>query len=374
MLGDDASSIAAALRERGAKAIEARTFDEIDASARFDLVVLEDFGERLGEALVAAKGRLEDGGHVLANAAVVSGYRDLAEAAGLELLRVDYGGRFASAAGSPFVSEYLAAPIERVVKGALPEVFNDELVLVARRRPAPGRLSLTVGMLALDEEESMAQMIDDIRGVAPDANILVVDSSSDRTPEIAREKGARVVRQLPPRGHGPAMERLMYEAASESEALIYLDCDFTYPTREIVRLREELERGADMVNASRTSKYPKAMPVPNFVANRFFAGLAHAVHGVPTTDVHSGMRAYRTSMIRAFDFDGEGDALPLDTLIFPARSGYRVVELPIEYNERVGVSKLAKIRGTVWTFLRTFGAIGRGKRVGRGAPYVIERG
>ena len=60
------------------------------------------------------------------------------------------------------------------------------------------------------------------------------------------------------------------------------------------------------------------------------------MHGIPTCDVHSGMRAYRSSVMRAFDFDGEGDALPIDTLLFPAKCGYRVVELPIDYNERVG--------------------------------------
>ena len=134
----------------------------------------------------------------------------------------------------------------------------------------------------------------------------------------------------------------MYEAAAESDALIYIDCDFTYPTREIPRIREMLEEGADVVNATRTSRYPRAMPVAHFAANRVFAGAAALVHGLPTTDVHSGLRGYRSSVIRSFDFDGEGDALPLDTLILPARSGHHVVEFPIAYAERVGVSKLQR--------------------------------
>ena len=131
----------------------------------------------------------------------------------------------------------------------------------------------------------------------------------------------------------------------------------------IPRLRAVLEDGADMVNASRTHHYPKSMPVPNFLANRFFAATAYAMHGVPTTDVHSGMRAYRSSMVRAFDFSGEGDALPIDTLVLPARSNYDVVELPIEYLERLGVSKLAKVRGTLWTFIRLASCVGQGERV-----------
>ena len=165
----------------------------------------------------------------------------------------------------------------------------------------------------------------------------------------------------------------MYEAALESDALIYIDCDFTYPTNMIPRLRRLLEEGADVVNASRTATYPKAMPIPNFLANRTFAATAQAVHGIPTTDVHSGMRGYRSSVIRAFSFDGEGDALPLDTLILPARSNYHVIEFPIEYSERLGFSKLAKLRGTVWTFLRIASAVGKGSRVRRGRRYVVDK-
>jgi hypothetical protein len=106
------------------------------------------------------------------------------------------------------------------------------------------------------------------------------------------------------------------------------------------------------------------MPVPNYLANRAFAAMAHAMHGIPTCDVHSGMRAYRCSVIRAFQFDGEGDALPIDTLLYPAKCGYRVVELPIDYNERVGTSKLRKLAGTVWTLVRLVRALPVGARLG----------
>jgi 2-polyprenyl-3-methyl-5-hydroxy-6-metoxy-1,4-benzoquinol methylase len=258
----------------------------------------------------------------------------------------------------------LVRPLEDVVANRAPGLFAFQNVVVARKPPRPRRLSLTVGMLTMDEEESVAAMIGEIRRVAPDAQILCVDSSTkDRTAEIAQSLGARVLRQVPPRGHGPAMELLMYSAAAQSELLIYLDCDFTYPADYIPVMRRMVEEeGVDVVNGARTRTRPPAMPVPNFLANRAFAAMAHAMHGIPTCDVHSGMRAYRSSVIRAFDFDGEGDALPIDTLLFPAKCGYRVVELPIDYAERVGASKLRKLAGTVWTFVRLARALPVGRR------------
>lgn len=256
-------------------------------------------------------------------------------------------------------------PVEDVVANQLPGLFAFQNILVARKPPKRRKMSLTVGMLTMNEEESVEAMIGEIRRVAPDAKLLCVDSSTkDRTAEIARRLGARVLRQVPPRGHGPAMELLMYSAAKESDMLVYLDCDFTYPAEMIPVVRRLVEEGADVVNCARTRTRPAAMPVPNFVANRTFAAMAHAMHGVPTVDVHSGMRAYRSGVIRAFDFDGEGDALPIDTLLWPAKCGYRVVEMPIDYNERVGQSKLRKLAGTVWTMIRLARTLPVGTRGG----------
>lgn len=263
---------------------------------------------------------------------------------------------------------YLEAvrPLEDALARLAPELLSFQHVVVARKPPRPRRLSLTVGMLTMDEAESVAPMIDAVRAVAPDARILCVDSSTrDATAEIATAKGARVLRQVPARGHGPAMERLMNEAAAETDALVYLDCDFTYPTDRIPAFRRMLEEDCvDVVNGARTRTRPPAMPLPNFIANRVFAGLAHATAGVPTVDVHSGMRAYRSSVIRAFDFDGEGDALPIDTLLWPAKSGYRVAEVDIPYDDRVGASKLRKLAGTAWTFVRLVRTLPVGERGG----------
>jgi 2-polyprenyl-3-methyl-5-hydroxy-6-metoxy-1,4-benzoquinol methylase len=257
-------------------------------------------------------------------------------------------------------------PAEDLIANRLPGLFAFQNVILARKRPTPRKMSLTVGMLTMDEEESVAAMIGEIRKVAPDAKILCVDSSTrDRTPEIAQSLGARVLRQVPPRGHGPAMELLMYTAAKQSEMLIYLDCDFTYPADNIPVVRKLIEdEGVDVVNCARTRTKPEAMPLPNFLANRTFAAMAHALHGVPTCDVHSGMRGYRSGTIRAFDFDGEGDAVPIDTLLYPAKCGYRVVEMAIPYNERVGTSKLRKLAGTVWTMIRLARALPVGQRRG----------
>lgn len=402
----------------------ARDVSHLDGRS-FDLMLFGDVLEHLADPAAALERLLpylEDGGHVIVSLPNVAAWTNrlslllgrwdyqssgilddthlrfftlassvrLLEGAGLEVLRTAQNPMLVRAArdwiaqvmlqddASPTalrdtlsykLYQGMVRPLEDAVASLRPELLAFQHVLVARKPPERRRLSLTVGMLTMDEEQSAAQMIAAIREQAPEAQILCVDSSTrDRTPQICAELGARVLRQIPPRGHGPAMEQLMYGAAAESELLIYLDCDFTYPPAYIPVIRALVEdEGFDVVNCARTRHKPDAMPWPNYLANRSFAALAHAMHGIPTVDVHSGMRAYRSSVIRAFDFDGEGDAIPIDTLLYPAKSGYRVVEIPISYDERVGVSKLRKLAGTFWTFVRLARALPVGTR--RGEAY-----
>ena len=215
-------------------------------------------------------------------------------------------------------------------------------------------MKVTVSMITMNEEGAVAKVVHDIRRVVPDAEILLVDSSKDRTAEIAEQLGCRVIKQFPPQGYGPAMNRAVREASGD--VVVTLDCDDTYPVEEIPRLVKMIGEGYDLVNTTRVHKRPKAMPFANFIANRVFAIAARLLHGVKTTDMHSGMRAYRKSMIDAVQWDPKGPALPVDMLVIPYRRGYRVADVKIDYRERIGQTTLHRWSSTMWTFKRLWRA------------------
>ena len=216
-------------------------------------------------------------------------------------------------------------------------------------------MKLTVSMITLNEERAVAKVVADIRRVVPDAEIFLVDSSRDRTAEIATELGCRVFKQFPPKGYGPAMDRAVRDASGD--IVITLDCDDTYPVEVIPRLVQMVDKeGWDLVNATRLAKRPKAMPFANYIANRVFAWTARLLHGIKTTDMHSGMRAYRKSMLDKVQWDPQGPALPVDMLVIPYRMGFRVTDIPIAYRERIGASTLQRFKSTLWTFKRLWRA------------------
>jgi glycosyltransferase involved in cell wall biosynthesis len=212
---------------------------------------------------------------------------------------------------------------------------------------------LTVAMITRNEEKAVGKVISDIQKIVPGAEILVVDSSSDATAQIAERLGSRVIRQFPPQGYGPAMDTALRSAAGK--VVVTLDCDDTYPAECIPNLaRLVLDDGYDLVDASRLKTKPEAMPWINYLANVGFAMFASLLFFRWLTDLHSGMRAYRKSMIDELKYEAKGAALPVELLLRPIKMGKRCKVVFIDYRQRVGISTMMPLQSAWWTLKRIF--------------------
>lgn len=210
---------------------------------------------------------------------------------------------------------------------------------------------LTVAMITKDEEKAVGKVIGEIQSHAPGCEILVVDSSQDQTPVIAQRMGARVIRQFPPQGYGPAMELALRSA--RGGVVITMDCDNTYPADHIISFAElVLNEGYDLVDGCRLWKKPRNMPWTNFIGNYLFALLASILFGKRIKDLHSGMRAYRKSMLEQLSFKAHGAALPVELLLKPLAKGFRLKVVNIEYQHRIGISKMNPLDTCWWTLKR----------------------
>jgi glycosyltransferase involved in cell wall biosynthesis len=209
----------------------------------------------------------------------------------------------------------------------------------------------SVVMITLNEEASVEPVVKDIKRVLPEAEIVIVDSSTDRTAEIAQELGCNVVKQFPPQGYGNAMHKA-FESANR-DYVVTLDCDSTYPVDAIPKLFQTMKaQNADIVSASRLPKKPDTMPLANYIANVGFCWLGLLFCGIWTTDLHTGMRLYKREVLRNYPYDPSYGALPVELQLGPMMTGYKCVEIFIDYHERAGVSKLQRWKGTVTTLQR----------------------
>ncbi len=210
---------------------------------------------------------------------------------------------------------------------------------------------ISVVMITMNEEKSITKVVNDIKKYCPNCEILIVDSSKDKTPEIAQSLGVKVIRQFPPKGYGPAMDLALRSASGD--VVITLDCDDTYPANMINEFaRLVLEKGYDLVDGARLKTKPKAMPWINYCANMGFAILASLLFLNKINDLHSGMRAYRKIMIDQLKYNAKGAALPVELLLRPLKMGYKLKTIYIDYNERIGVSTMRPLESAWWTLKR----------------------
>jgi glycosyltransferase involved in cell wall biosynthesis len=201
---------------------------------------------------------------------------------------------------------------------------------------------VAVVMGTYNEEEAVGRVLDDVERVTDGrAEVVCVDGSSDRTPEIAREKGARVIEQEP-QGYGVAVRRAVLEP--DRPVVVTTDCDDTYPMEHLPDFIDRINEGYDVVSGDRISGGAETMPAFNRLGNRAFALLASALVGRRIHDTTTGMRAYRRDLLHAIEWT-ENTGLSAELLLRPLCRGYEVVEVPIEYDERVGETTLDPLAG-----------------------------
>ena len=210
---------------------------------------------------------------------------------------------------------------------------------------------VSVVMISMDEEGAIKKVLSDIGKYVPGAEIILVDSSSDSTPKIAKKfSNVKLIRQFPPIGYGPAMTLALRSASKD--IIITLDCDNTYPIKKIPEMVAEIRNGYDLVDGSRLFSRPKNMPFINYLANIFFGRLASILFFVNLKDLHSGMRAYSASMLSSLIWNEKGAALPVELLLKPIKNGSKFKIIYIDYLIRIGDSKMDPLPSAFWTLRR----------------------
>jgi glycosyltransferase involved in cell wall biosynthesis len=153
---------------------------------------------------------------------------------------------------------------------------------------------LSIVIPALNEEITIGQFVDWCRegitaaGVA--AEILIIDSSSDRTAEIAVAKGARVLRTKK-RGLGRAyIDAIPY---IRGRYVLMGDADCTYDFRDIRPFVKQFRAGAEFVMGSRFkgSIEKDAMPILHrYFGTPLTTWILNIMYGTRFSDIHCGMR------------------------------------------------------------------------------------
>lgn len=193
---------------------------------------------------------------------------------------------------------------------------------------------------ALNEEDAIGVVVGEVpRDLV--SEILVVDNgSSDRTVEVARAAGARVIRE-PLRGYGAAC-LAGATAAEDAEILVFLDGDRSDDPAELPAvLRPVLEGEADLTVGARAPDRTQAgaLPPQQRAGNRVVTWMLRLLFGVSLTDI-GPFRAIRAETFRALGMEHKTYGWPVEMIVKAAKKGYRVVNVPVSCRKRIGRSKV----------------------------------
>lgn len=200
------------------------------------------------------------------------------------------------------------------------------------------RAKVWIVMPAHNEERSVGMVLDTLREEGWTNVIVVDDGSSDRTAEIARSKGARVVSHPRNMGLGAAL-RTGLEAARGLGAgrTVTFDADGQHDPKAVQRLLEALD-GADLsVGVRQHLDIPLHKRVGNFVLD-FITYLFSGVF----TDSQSGSRAFNRRALEKIRIKSNRYEVSSEIIIQAKKRGLKLEEVPV----KCFYTSYSKTRGT----------------------------
>ncbi|MBX3099092.1 MAG: glycosyltransferase family 2 protein [Salinibacterium sp.] len=203
-----------------------------------------------------------------------------------------------------------------------------------------GTVKTLIAIPAFNEEASIGAVLADLHAHHPKEHVIVVDDGSrDRTAEIARGLGVRVIRHSINLGVGAAMgTAFTYAARHGYEALVQLDADGQHRPEFLSVLLAEVG-AADIVIGSRFAaggSFRSTWARRN--VQRIIAWTVSAYARTRLTDVTSGFRVSGPRAIALFaqhypvEFLGD----TVESVVLAARQNLTVKEVPVIMNERAG--------------------------------------
>jgi len=218
-----------------------------------------------------------------------------------------------------------------------------------------------------NETESIGALVEQVLAVHAQVDVLVVDDGSpDGTADIIKKAMAGELRlhlleRSAKEGLGAAYRAgFRWGLARSYDALVELDADFSHPPERLPALLEALETadvsiGSRYVPGGRTVGWSPVRKAISKLGNAY----VRLVIGLPVHDATAGYRAFRSDVLRALaveSSESNGYCFQIEMAHRAWQEGFRIVEVPITFTERVaGTSKMhrrivveALIRVTGW--------------------------
>ena len=208
---------------------------------------------------------------------------------------------------------------------------------------------LSVVMPTLNEEEGIRECIERVKTALEElelpGEVVISDSSTDRTPEIAREMGAIVV-EPDGEGYGYAY-RYAFERV-RGQYIVMGDADTTYDFEKIPELLEPVRDGdADICMGSRLNgeiRDGSMTTLHQYIGNPVLTAFLNGFYDAGVSDAHSGFRVFSREALETLDLESDGMEFASEMIMDAGAKDLEIAEKPIIYHEREGEETLDSFR------------------------------
>lgn len=200
--------------------------------------------------------------------------------------------------------------------------------------------SVLVVIPALNEQDSVADVVRDVSSALPDARCLVVDDgSTDRTAQRARAAGADVLSLPYNLGVGGAMRAgFRFARARGYGVVVQVDADGQHDAEALEELIAGLGSADLVIGARFAGRGDYGVRGPRRWAMKILATVMSRVAQSPLTDVTSGFKAAGPRAIDLFadNFPAEYLGDTIEALVIAARADLTIRQVPVAMRERQG--------------------------------------
>ena len=200
--------------------------------------------------------------------------------------------------------------------------------------------SILVVIPALNEEDTIGRVINEVHRHLPEADVLVVnDGSTDLTAEVARAKGVEVIDLIDNLGIGGAVQTgFKFACLRGYQVVVQMDGDGQHPAEYLDRLLAPLREGRCHVVIG--SRYLNGPPPPDHwtraAAKWIITKVITGMLGLPLTDCTSGFRAMSRDVVRVLAYNYPQDYPEPESIIMLHSMGFRIEEVPVKMRPRQG--------------------------------------
>lgn len=200
--------------------------------------------------------------------------------------------------------------------------------------------SLSVIIPAMNEEETIGQLLKDLNAMIPalngwDVEVIVVDDRcTDKTASIAQSMGAKVVRNQLPAGKGSALRSGF--AASTGEFLVMMDADYSHRPEDLPVFLEAIQNGVGLIIGSRVFGGSDEYTHIRALGNVFLSAAFGLCTGRYLSDALNGFKLFRRDVFTSFTYTSRAFEIEIELIANAMRKGYRVVEVVSHERSRAG--------------------------------------